>query len=313
MTLDTAPRPRAQHRAPRRRRTLPKGPLGIALLFLAGLLVLLYPTISSWFAQYHQSQHIADYGRVVDATGPQHREEVLADARRYNEVLTGGAVVDAFARLPAADAGPGTGYDSLLAADDRGLMARLRIPAIDVDLPIFHGTDDEVLLEGIGHLEGTALPVGGPGTHSVLTGHRGLAEATMLTHLDRLGVGDRFTVETFGEVLTYEVTSTAVVEPHETQTLHPRPGEDLMTLVTCTPIGVNSHRILVTGERVVPTPVTDLEAAGETPDLPRFPWWAVVLVSAVAALGRYVWRAGRPAGSAPSVAVPADATGASSQ
>lgn len=220
--------------------------------------------------------------------------------------------MDAFARLPAADAGPGTGYDSLLAADDRGLMARLRIPAIDVDLPIFHGTDDEVLLEGIGHLEGMALPVGGPGTHSVLTGHRGLAEATMLTHLDRLVVGDRFTVETFGEVLTYEVTSTAVVEPHETQTLHPRPGEDLMTLVTCTPIGVNSHRILVTGERVVPTPVTDLEAAGETPDLPRFPWWAVVLVSAVAALGRYVWRAGRPAGSAPD-AVPADATGALSQ
>ncbi|SRR5690625_4119039 len=307
MTPDTATRLRAQHRARRHRWTLPKGPLGIALLFLVGVLVLLYPTISSWFAQYHQSQQIADYGRVVDATVPQHREEVLAAARRYNEALTGGAVVDAFARLPAAEPATGTDYDSLLAADDRGLMARLRIPAIDVDLPIFHGTDEQVLLEGIGHLEGTALPVGGPSTHSVLTGHRGLAEATMLTHLDRVAVGDRFTVETFGEVLTYEVTSTAVVEPHETQTLHPRPGQDLMTLVTCTPIGVNSHRILVTGERVLPTPAADLEAAGEAPQLPHFPWWAVVLGGSVAVLGGYVWRAGRHAGPGSPDGVPAEA------
>lgn len=284
----------------RRRWKVPAVPLGIALVFLLGVLVLGYPSASSWLAHYRQSQQILGYTHVVDTVGPEGRAEVLAAAHRYNESLTGGAVVDSYARLPVAAPGDtALDYAELLTADDRGLMARLRIPTIDVDLPVFHGTSERVLLEGIGHLQGTSLPVGGPSTHAVLTGHRGLAEATMLTHLDEVAVGDGFTLETFGEVLTYEVVDVAVVEPHETQTLYPAPGADLVTLVTCTPIGVNSHRILVTGERVTPTPVEDLAVAGEQPAGAPFPWWAAAVVVTVLVLARYVWRAGRRAAAGP--------------
>ncbi|PYF96795.1 sortase A [Georgenia satyanarayanai] len=271
-------------------------PLAIALVFLLGVLVLLYPTMSSWFAQYQQSQQVVGYAQDVQDLGVEGRQAALAAARRYNEALTGGAVVNAFTRLPVADdhQRPFV-YDSLLAADDNGLMARVRIPTIDVDLPVFHGTSEQVLLEGIGHLQGTALPVGGPGTHSVLTGHRGLAAATILTHLDEVELADRFTIETFGEVLTYEVIATAVVEPDETHALRPQPGQDLLTLVTCTPIGVNSHRILVTAERIIPTPVEDVDTAGEPPHVPRFPWWVLAVGGTVITLSAYVWSSGRGA------------------
>lgn len=180
-------------------------------------------------------------------------------------------------------------------------MARIRIPAIDVDLPIFHGTSDSVLEHGVGHLEGTALPVGGPSTHSVLTGHRGLASAELFTNLDRVDIGDTFTIEVFGEVLTYRVRETLVVEPEDTQSLLVQPGEDLLTLVTCTPLGINTHRILVMGERVIPTPQTDLDAAGDSPDIPGFPWWSIAAGGAILVAGSYVWLAGRPtrAGRAP--------------
>lgn len=160
---------------------------------------------------------------------------------------------------------------------------------IDVDLPIYHGTSDVTLLRGIGHLEGTALPVGGNGTHAVLTGHRGLAESELFTHLDRLAVGDTFTIEVFGQVLTYRVGETKVVDPSDTETLYPVRGKDLVTLVTCTPLGINSQRILVTGERVTPTPARDLAHAGARPDIPGFPWWVVVIGAAVAVLTLYVW------------------------
>ena len=297
MAVIAPPRPPAEP-APSRQRgwRLPKAQLTIAIVFLLGVLTVLYPTISSWMAQYQQSRQIVGYTMSVSDIGPQGRLDALAEAHRYNAAITGGAVVDAFTRLPVADRSEAAfDYHGLLAADHRGLMARLRIPAIDVDLPIFHGTSEAVLLEGIGHLEGTALPVGGADTHSVLTGHRGLAEATMLNDLDTVDVGDRFTIETFGEVLTYEVVTTAVVEPHETQDLYPQPNRDLVTLVTCTPIGVNSHRILVTGERVTPTPVHDVATAGEEPTVPHFPWWTVALGLSLAGLSVYVWRAGRVA------------------
>lgn len=295
MAVLAPPRPPAEPAPTRRRRwRIPRAPLAIALVFLLGTLIALYPSISSWVAQYHQSRQIVGYTNSVDEIGPQQRLAALGEAHRYNEALTGGAAVNAFMRLPVADT-PQSGFDyhAILAADHRGLMARLRIPVIDVDLPVFHGTSESVLLEGIGHLQGTALPVGGPDTHAVLTGHRGLAEATMLNDLDKVTVGDRFTVETFGEVLTYEVIATAVVEPHETQDLFPQPGRDLLTLVTCTPIGVNSHRILVTGERITPTPIRDLATMGEEPTVPHFPWWTIALGAVVVALSTYVWRAGR--------------------
>ncbi|WP_227993778.1 class C sortase [Pseudactinotalea sp. HY160] len=292
--LMTPPQPPAPPR--RRRWRLPKLALGVAFTALVGLAVLLYPSAASWYSAVLQAREVDGYQQEVTAIGPVGREKVLAEARSYNSALRSGAVVAANERLPFAHTSAPTtvDYDDLLAADAHGLMARLTIPAIDVDLPIYHGTSERVLEEGIGHLEGTALPVGGEGTHSVLTGHRGLATATLFTHLDRVQVGDRFQIYVFGDVLTYEVTSTIVVEPDETESLNPVPGADQVTLVTCTPLGINSQRILVTGERILPTPPADVRAAAVDAPGPGFPWWAAGLGGAVLILGGYVQRSGRP-------------------
>ncbi|TPW98228.1 class C sortase, partial [Schumannella luteola] len=136
-------------------------------------------------------------------------------------------------------------------------------------------------------------PVGGIGTRAVLTGHRGLATSELFTNLDKVQIGDTFTIEVFGEVLTYQVVTTEVVEPEDSKALYPDPDRDLVTLVTCTPLGINSHRILVTGQRILPTPAEDLAKAGAVPTIPGFPWWAVIL-GAVLVLGAlYVWLSGR--------------------
>lgn len=173
-------------------------------------------------------------------------------------------------------------------------MARIKIPSIDVDLPIYHGTSDATLLRGVGHLEGAARPVGGASTHAVLTGHRGLADAELFTRLDELEIGDRFVIEVFGEVLTYRVPSTQIVDPDQTESLYPVAGRDLVTLVTCTPLGINTQRILVTAERVTPTPIRYVDAAGEAPTVPGAAWWAVIFAAVVAAAILYVLLQARP-------------------
>lgn len=173
-------------------------------------------------------------------------------------------------------------------------MGRVRIPSIDVDLPIYHGTSETVLSRGVGHLQGTSLPVGGVDTHTVLTAHRGLAQSRLFTDLDQLEKGHTFTVEIFGEVLTYRVYKKEVVQPEENQSLRAVAEKDIATLVTCTPLGINSHRILVTGERVTPTPVKDVEQSQDESQLPRFPWWAIwalffILLAAANALHAWVF------------------------
>ena len=289
-------RHRSAHAADRRRRRwrLSRYSLVPALLALIGMLALAYPTAASWASQYNQSKVVADYSSGVDNADPDAATQI-AQAHAYNDALSVGAVLEANTHVPTgagSAGGDGLDYNAILNANGVGLMARLRIPSIDLDLPVYHGTSDQTLLEGLGHLEGTSLPVGGTGTRSVITGHRGLANATMFTNLDRVGVGDTFTAEVFGEVLTYRVVETKVVEPEQTEELRADPDRDLMTLVTCTPLGVNTHRILVTGERI-PTP--DDDVAGERPDVPRFPWWALALGAGVVLDGIYVWRAGCPA------------------
>ena len=144
---------------------------------------------------------------------------------------------------------------------------------------------------------------GGQGRTLSSPGHRGLADAELFTHLDQVAVGDTFTIEVFGEVLAYRVNDVKVVDPSDTETLQRVRGEDLVTLVTCTPLGINSQRILVTGERVTPTPVSDIEDAGATPDVPGYPWWAWVLGGAVVVLSGYVWLMGRPRRPIPSAAM----------
>ncbi|MCM3500786.1 class C sortase [Microbacterium sp. P26] len=268
----------------------------LAVGALAGVALLMYPTVAAWFAQYAQSQIIDGYSDQIRDLGADTLADRLEAARRYNaRLVDGGAEIAANERLPLANAPDQTSeYADQLRSDEAGLMARLKIPSIDVDLPVYHGTSEQVLYEGVGHLEGTALPVGGDTTHSVLTAHRGLATAELFTHLDRVANDDTFTIEVFGEVLVYRVVDTRVVEPEDTESLAPVVGRDLVTLVTCTPLGVNSHRILVTGERVIPTPQSELDGAGGHPEIPTFPWWIFVLAGSALVTGLYVWWAGRP-------------------
>lgn len=262
---------------------------------LIGVLVLAYPSAASWVHQYNQSQIINRLDSAMSTLDPS-PEEQLTLAREYNNALSSGARLEANSHVPTGNGQTSNtvlDYSSLLLAGKSGLMGRIRVQKIDVDLPIYHGTSDVTLLAGIGHLEGTSLPVGGVGTRTVLTGHRGLAEAEMFTRLDEIGINDTFTLEVFGETLTYRVIDTQVIEPEETEALRADPTKDLATLVTCTPLGINTHRILVTGERVWPTPVEDLAHAGEHSDLPRFPLFAVGVGLAVFLIIFYLWRAGR--------------------
>jgi len=272
-------------------------PIIAVLIIYVGLLAFLYPTVAGWFSQVNQSRLIESYSETVTGDLDPSAAEQLALAHAYNDALSTGAVLEENERLPT---GQGVSSDdtldywSILRATPLEVMARLRIPAIDVDLPIYHGTSDATLALGVGHLQGTSLPVGGPGTRAVLTAHRGLASAVLFTHLNQVEVGDTFTIEVLGEVLSYRVRDTQVIDPEDTERLRAEPGKDLVTLVTCTPLGINSQRILVTGERILPTPAADEAAAGEVPDVAGFPWWAVWLIGALVAGVGYIVYAGLP-------------------
>lgn len=268
-----------------------------ALFVLVGLFTLTYPATASWFSQYDES-------RLIDTTIQQIKsgnvspsiKQQLAEAHAYNAALSAGAILEANHRIPtgsgtSTDPNEELAYNKIL-VDPTGMMARIRIPAIHLDLPIYHGTSDAVLQKGIGHLEGTSLPVGGKGTHAVLAGHRGLATATLFTNLDKVKKGNTFTIEVLGETLTYKVFDIEVVDPDDTAALKADPNKDLVTLVTCTPLGINSQRILVTGERVSPTPKADLQDSGKKSDMPGFPWWAAIQGSGVILAALFLWRSG---------------------
>ena len=264
---------------------------------MAGLSIFLYPYAAAWVSQLHQSELIVDVTSEQKHSDPVALDEELQRARDYNSLLVGGALIGANAHKPTAQVEQVGNFDyhTLLEATPDGVMGRLRIPSINVDLPIYHGTDDVTLTRGVGHLEGTSLPVGGTSQHSVLTAHRGLPSATLFNDLDKVRIGDTFTLTVFGEVLTYKVRDTRVVEPEDTDTLRVVAGEDLVTLVTCTPLGINTHRILVTGERVLPTPSDDVAAASEKPNIPGFPWWIISASAGIIVICVYMYTSGRPA------------------
>ncbi len=271
--------------------------LGAALVAWIGLAVLLYPSAASWFSEVEQSRIVIAYTTEVNAGVDPSAAEQIKAAHEYNDALSAGAILEANQRLPTGQGtttNAGLDYGSLLRTDTSGVMARIRIPVVGVDLPVYHGTSDETLLLGIGHLQGTSVPVGGIGTHAVLTGHRGLATAAMFTDLNLVKVGDTFSLSVLDQVLTYKVVSSTVVDPDQTESLRPVEDKDLVTLVTCTPLGINSQRILLTGERVYPTPVTDVVAARSRPE-PGFPWWAVAFGGGTLLIGIYAWRSGYPA------------------
>lgn len=242
------------------------------------------------------SEVAAEYAKLITHAVPAPHEQ-LRRAREYNSKLSSGAIYEANTNIPTSHgetSDASQDYWDQLKVNDDGLMARLRIKKIDLDLPVYHGTEDATLLKGLGHLRGTSLPVGGKGTRSVITGHRGLASAEMFTRLDEVGKGDTFTIGVFDEILTYKVVDKIVVNPDETKKIAAVPGKDLMTLITCTPLGINTQRILVTGERVVPTPAADKALRGKKPDVPRFPWWIVACFGSLCIVGGYIWWAGLP-------------------
>lgn len=216
----------------------------LALVFLAGLSLLLYPTVSDYWNSFHASRAVAAYAQeVADLNGAEY-DALLAAARDYNARVAQRSNTFALTEAEQAE------YQSLLNMDGTGIMGYIEIPTIKLSLPIYHGTEESVLQVAVGHLDWSALPVGGEGTHCVLSGHRGLPSAKLFTNLDQLREGDTFTLRVLDEVLCYEVDQIRVVEPQDTDALLPEPGQDLCTLVTCTPYGVNTHRLLVRGHRI---------------------------------------------------------------
>ena len=216
----------------------------LALVFLAGLSLLLYPTVSDYWNSFHASRAVAAYAQeVADLDGAEY-DALLEAARDYNARVPERSNTFALTEAEQAE------YQSLLNMDGTGIMGYIEIPNIKLSLPIYHGTEESVLQIAVGHLDWSALPVGGEGTHCVLSGHRGLPSAKLFTNLDQLREGDTFTLRVLDEVLCYEVDQIRVVEPQDTDALLPEPGQDLCTLVTCTPYGVNTHRLLVRGHRI---------------------------------------------------------------
>ena len=215
----------------------------LILVFLAGVSLLLYPTVSDYWNSMHASAAVTSYAEQVSSLDEAKYDEMLSQAREYNAALPGKENPYFLSDEEKAR------YQSLLNLDGTGIMAYIEIPTIDLSLPIYHGTDDAVLQVAVGHLDWTSMPVGGKSTHCVLSGHRGLPSAKLFTNLDKLVVGDTFVIRTLDEVLTYEVTQILIVEPTDTEALTIQEGEDLCTLVTCTPYGINTHRLLVCGRR----------------------------------------------------------------
>ena len=220
----------------------------LVLLLLAGVSLLLYPSLSDYWNSMHQTRAIASYAETVSQLDTAQYDEMWKAAQDYNRSLAQRET--AFALTDEQK----VAYESLLDVSGLGVMGYIEIPEIDCSLPIYHGTEESVLQVAVGHLEWSNLPVGGEGTHCVLSGHRGLPSAKLFTNLDKLAVGDTFLLRVLDEVLAYEVDQILIVEPEQVDVLGIVPGEDYCTLVTCTPYGINTHRLLVRGHRVENTP-----------------------------------------------------------
>ena len=216
----------------------------LILILLSGITLLLYPTVSDYWNSFHQSRAVVSYIDSVTNIDDAKYEELWNNAAAYNQKLSETGINWTLTDEEKAE------YDKYLKVDDTGIMAYIEIPEIDCSLPIYHGTEENVLQIAIGHIEGTSLPVGGEGSHCVLSGHRGLPSAKLFTDLDKLVEGDLFYIQTLDATLTYEVDQIRIVEPTDLSDLQIEEGKDYCTLVTCTPYGINTHRLLVRGHRI---------------------------------------------------------------
>lgn len=261
----------------------------LRIIFLAGFLLLLYPLISNMVHQRQQSDAVASYDSAVSNRSEEEIQEILNQATEYNNMLfqSNGAIVDNMDTSILSD----ESYNSLL-NQANGIMGSIEIPKIDVDLPIYHGTEDGVLSVGVGHIQGTSLPVGGENTHCVLSGHRGLPGSSLFTRLDEMKEGDLFFLSVMGETLAYKVYDIQVVDPDNTEVLEITAGKDDVSLVTCTPYGLNTHRLVVTGERV-PYEESEYNSIGsELPSLRELLFIAIpfVLLAVAGGLKFKDWR-----------------------
>lgn len=277
----------------------------IVLAAVIGVGILLYPTAAAWLSDRAHAIEISGYADTVENLAPSAKKSLLDEARKFNQGLPSGPLRDPYSlNTNGAQTVIGSGsdaYKKILDVGPDGMIGRISIPSIHADLPIFHGTDESTLSKGVGHLFGSALPVGGESTHSVLTGHSGFVNATLLDHLDQVRNGDVFSISVLDEALYYKVDQILTVLPEETDALRKVEGKDYVTLVTCTPKGINSHRLLVRGERTDAPAINSGEriVPGTILD-PGFPWWALTL-SGAAALSVL---ATRPPRGLPEAAVP---------
>ncbi len=217
--------------------------LVLLVIFFTGLSVLLYPAFSQYWNSKVQSQVIVDYSRMTENADERDYSAIFSQAYDYNRRLA--ALEDPMRQSSELD-----NYGSVLNLNGYGMMGYITIDKIQVELPIYHTTSDSVLASACGHVEWSSLPVGGPGTHSVLSAHRGLPNAKLFTNLDKMQVGDTFTITILNQVLTYQVDQVLIVKPNDASDLVIEPGKDYCTLLTCTPYGINSHRLLVRGSRI---------------------------------------------------------------
>ena len=232
--------------------------LSLLLLLLFGIGLAAYPIVSSCYTQRHQSQVYAQYQEIVEKADSEEIEAAKAAAEAYNRLLVSGATA---AELDAMN------YDSLLNLEGNGVMGYVEIPAIDVLLPIYHGVDGDSLERGAGHMPSTSLPIGGKGTHAVISAHSGMATARMFTDLEQLKTGDVFHIHILGETLTYAVDQILVVKPYQIDALKIDAEQDYVTLITCTPYGINSHRLLVRGHRTGQTTERPTDADNRNPEI----------------------------------------------
>ena len=244
----------------------------LVLIFLLGLSLLLYPAVSDYWNSKHQTRAIAVYSEEVSGLDKEQYQALWADAAAYNASLR--ERDNAYLLTEEQKAA----YEQLLNVSGLGIMGYIEIPSIDCSLPIYHGTSEGVLQIAVGHIEGSSLPIGGMGTHCVLSGHRGLPSAKLFTSLDRMQTGDTFMLHVLDETLTYEVDQILTVEPEDVSALAIDPQADLCTLVTCTPYGINTHRLLVRGHRV--ETVKERAPVVVTADAVRVAAWKVALAVA---------------------------------
>ena len=216
----------------------------LVIIFIAGLSLLLYPSVSNYWNSLHQTKAIASYNEEVTKLDSTAYDKILSEARDYNEKAK-----ERNGRFELTEEELEE-YNNTLDITGTGIMAYIEIPSIRVTLPIYHGVDDTILQVAAGHLDWSTLPIGGDSTHCVVSGHRGLPSAKLFTEIDRLVTGDIFMFRVLNEVYTYEVDQIRIVEPEEIDELLITEGEDYCTLVTCTPYGINSHRLLIRGHRI---------------------------------------------------------------